>query len=396
METLAIIPARGGSKSVPRKNVLSICGRPLLGWNIAAALGAETVTRVVVSTDDAEIAAVAKKEGAEVVWRPAEISTDTASSESALLHVLSELKEKENYTPDVVVFLQCTSPLTMSVDIDNTVRHMLEKNADTALTASDFHYFVWKVNPDGTADGVNHDKRFRPRRQDREPQFIENGAIYVMRAAGFIEHKHRFFGRTVLVKMPPERCFEIDEPVDFKIAEMLLRERRAADKIAKLPSEVAALILDFDGVMTDNTVTVNEVGQESVRCSRGDGMGIAMLQASGVPVIVLSSEYNPVVAKRCEKLKVTCVQRTDDKLAVLLQILAERHLDPAQVVFVGNDVNDLACLKAVGCGVAVNDAHEQVFGSVKMILEHAGGHGAVREICDLIIQKRGRKSDEQS
>ena len=194
-----------------------------------------------------------------------------------------------------------------------------------------------------------------------------------------------------MAKMPAERCFEIDEPVDFKIAEMLLRERKTAERLTSLPPEIELLILDFDGVMTDNTVVVNELGQESVRCHRGDGMGIAKLQASGVPVIVLSSEYNPVVTKRCEKLKISCIQRAENKVSILNQVLAERKVDPAKVVFVGNDINDLECLKAVGCGVAVKDAHEQIFNSAKLILEHNGGQGAVREICDLIMQKKGNK-----
>ena len=193
METLAIIPARGGSKSIPRKNVLPICGRSLLGWTIAAARGAKSVTRVVVSTDDAEIAETAKQEGAEVVWRPIEISGDTASSESALLQVLEALREKEGYNPELVVFLQCTSPLTIAEDIDRTVKSLLVDKADSAFTGTDFHYFLWKISLEGEADGINHDKRFRPRRQDREPQYIENGAVYVMKAEGLIKYKHRFF-----------------------------------------------------------------------------------------------------------------------------------------------------------------------------------------------------------
>jgi len=391
MEVLAIIPARGGSKSIPRKNILPLAGRSLLGWTIAAAQAATTVSRVVVSTDDAEIAAETQREGAEVVWRPAEISGDTASSESALLQVLYFLAEQENYHPDLVVFLQCTSPLTLAEDIDHTVELLQQEKADTALTGTAFHYFVWKVDQQGQAEGVNHDKRFRPRRQDREPQYLENGAVYVMKTAGFLEYKHRFFGKTVMSLMPAERCFEIDEPVDFKIAENLLREREIQRQLALLPAEIAALVLDFDGVMTDNMVTVGDDGRESVRCSRGDGMGIAQLKAAGIPVFVLSSEYNPVVTKRCEKLHVPCIQQVENKVTTLLQLLKEQQLPAAATVFVGNDINDLDCLAAVGCGVAVRDAQEQVFHQARIVLSRNGGAGAVREICDLILQKTGKK-----
>jgi N-acylneuraminate cytidylyltransferase len=222
-EVVAIIPARGGSKGIPRKNIRLVGGKPLLAYNIEAARGAQTVHRVIVSTDDDEIAAVARQYGAEVVKRPADISGDTAKSEDALLHVLSYLAEHEHYTPDLLVFLQATSPLTLPEDIDGAVQKLITEQADSALTATPFYYFLWKVADDGSANGINHDKSFRPRRQDLAPQYLENGAVYVMLAAGFQQAKHRFFGKTVLHIMPPERHWEIDEPVDLTVAEVLIQ-----------------------------------------------------------------------------------------------------------------------------------------------------------------------------
>jgi N-acylneuraminate cytidylyltransferase len=127
MKYLAIIPARGGSKGIPRKNIRPLAGKPLLAYNIEAARNSRYIQRVVVSTDDPEIARVAQQYGAEVVWRPAEISGDTASSESALLHTLATLREQESYAPDVLVFLQCTSPLTLAEDIDGVITALLEQ-----------------------------------------------------------------------------------------------------------------------------------------------------------------------------------------------------------------------------------------------------------------------------
>ena len=391
METLAIIPARGGSKSVPRKNLLPLAGRPLIAATIEAALQARTVSRVVVSTDDAEIAIVSEKHGAEVVWRPEEISGDRASSEAALLHVLEHLELNEGYRPDLVVFLQCTSPLTTAEDIDGCVRRLLEENADSCLSVAAFHSFLWRKKPDNSAEGINHDKSFRPRRQEMEPQYRETGAVYVTRTEGFRAARHRFFGKTVLYEVDGERCLEIDEPVDVEIAEVLMRQRGQMRRAQELPDPVRALVMDFDGVLTDNRVYVMEDGREAVACSRGDGMGIVALRRQGLDILVLSSEENPVVAARCRKLMVECLHGVERKLPALQRWLEERDIPPESVVYVGNDVNDVECLRYVGCPVVVGDAHPDVRRFARFVLSRPGGQGAVRELCDLILQSRESK-----
>jgi CMP-N-acetylneuraminic acid synthetase len=224
-EVLAIIPARGGSKGIPRKNVASLCGRPLIGWTIEAALQSETVTRVVVSTDDAEIDIAANRFGAEVIERPDELSGDHASSEAALLHVLETLWVREQYMPQLVVFLQCTSPLTAAEDIDGAVQQLQSDEADTAVAVVPFHFFLWKQNGD-SGTGINHDHTSRRLlRQEREPEYLETGAVYVMRTSGLLKHKSRFFGQTSLYVMPAERRWEIDEPIDLRLAELLMGEQ---------------------------------------------------------------------------------------------------------------------------------------------------------------------------
>jgi CMP-N-acetylneuraminic acid synthetase len=226
MEVLAIIPARGGSKGVPRKNVRHLCGKPLVAWMIESALAAKFVSRVVVSTDDAEVAAISRDVGAQVIPRPIELAGDLSSSESALLHALDYLKQTEGYQSELVVFLQCTAPLTLPEDIDNTVQTLLEENADSVLTVTPFHYFLWRCGTNGGAVGINHDKGIRLPRQQGEPQYLETGAVYVMRAEGFIKAKHRFFGKTVMHVIPPERCLEIDDLQSVFIAEALLSKRK--------------------------------------------------------------------------------------------------------------------------------------------------------------------------
>lgn len=384
---LAIIPARGGSKGIPRKNVRLLNGKPLIAYTIEQALKTPSVSRVVVSTDDAEIGAVSQQYGAEVVWRPANISGDLASSESALLYVLEYLEQSEGYCPDLTVFLQCTAPLTLAEDIESTIQVLLREQADSAVAVVPFHYFIWRESEVGDAVGINHDKQRRLLRQQREPEYLEAGAVYVMRTALFREMKHRFFGKTALYVMPGERRLEIDDPVDFRVAEVLLRERQQQERINMLPDPIAAVVFDFDGVFTDNKVIVFEDGTEAVVCDRGDGMGIAQLKRLGIPVLVLSTEKNPVVMRRCEKLGIEGLHGLSDKATALVSWASQHQIELSQAVYIGNDINDLACMRLVGCGVITNDAHPEVRPAAKIVLDSDGGRGAVREIIDLITAK---------
>ncbi len=379
----------------------------MLAWNIEAALDSKYVEAVYVSTDDAEIAEVARTYGAHVIDRPAEIAGDAASSESALIQGLDALAE-QGVEPDLLVFMQCTSPLTATEDVDAAVQKLLDQKADSCLTATDFHYFVWKENADGSVEGINHDKRFRPRRQDRGPQYQENGAIYVMKVPGFIEANHRFFGKTVMSVMPAERCFEIDEPADLKIAEAMLRARKgelsasssellASDEMKENGCQLMAngsvpraVLFDFDGVFTNNKVYVDENGTESVRCDRSDGWGLAQLKKSGIKIAVLSTEVNPVVTARCKKLGLECRQGLGEKkFEAFINWCAENEIAPEDTIFVGNDANDAECLKAAGCGVVPADAYPEAVLVADRIMRKNGGEGAVRELCE-IVMKEGR------
>jgi|TARA_B100000315_G_scaffold245396_1_gene271211 CMP-N-acetylneuraminic acid synthetase len=225
MEILSIIPARGGSKGIYKKNIRDINGKPLIAYTIANAISSSYINRVVVSTDDCEIEQISKKFGAEVLLRPKEISSDFSKSEEALLHVIKTLYKIEKYKPDIIVFLQCTSPLTIKEDIDNTIDVLLNTDVDTVLSVSEFHYFLWKAKKDGNASGINHDKRTRFLRQERRPQYIETGAVYVMKTDGFLHHKHRFFGKTALNVIDKERFLEIDDEIDLEIAEVMMKKQ---------------------------------------------------------------------------------------------------------------------------------------------------------------------------
>ena len=229
VSAVAIIPARGGSKGVPGKNLTVVGGRSLVGRAVTAARDAARVDLVVVSTDDGAIRAAAVDAGAEVILRPAELSGDDASSESAVLHALDAYRTNGREF-DVVVMIQCTSPFTTAADIDGTIACLDDPGVDCAFTAARSHGFLWREGggPCG-AVAVNHDAAVRDRRQDRPPEYVETGAVYVMRTAGFRAARHRFFGRAAIYEVPASRSLEIDEPADLVLAEVM------GEVLARLP-----------------------------------------------------------------------------------------------------------------------------------------------------------------
>ncbi|WP_447037807.1 cytidylyltransferase domain-containing protein [Streptomyces sp. DSM 118878] len=415
---LAVIPARGGSKGIPAKNLAPVGGVPLVGRAIRECLAARLVTDVVVSTDDHVIAEAARTAGAEVVLRPAAIAGDTATSEAAVLHAMDAHEALHGARMDAVLLVQCTSPFLTREDIDGVAAAVVENGADTAVTVAPFHGFIWRDAADdatggtevpaqrtdtagGTATlaasstrtrggyGVNHDKSFRPRRQDRPQDLLETGAAYAMDAAGFRTHKHRFFGHTEPVRTDPARVLEVDDPHDLARARALapLFDAAGPHSAAALPTaaDIDAVILDFDGTQTDDRVLIDSEGREYVSVHRGDGLGIAALRDAGIPLLILSTEQNPVVAARARKLRLPVLHGIDRKDLALKQWCEEQGIAPERVLYVGNDVNDLPCLALVGWPVAVASAHDVVRGAARAVTTTPGGEGAIREIATWIL-----------
>ncbi|MBZ6103367.1 N-acylneuraminate cytidylyltransferase [Streptomyces olivaceus] len=393
---LAVIPARGGSKGVPAKNLASVGGVPLVSRAVRECRATRLVTDVVVSTDDQAIAAAAREAGAEVVLRPAAIAGDTATSEAAVLHAMDTHEALHGAAVDVVLLVQCTSPFIVREDIDGVAGAVAEDGADTAVTVAPFHGFVWRdgadeASEDGTRRdtggyGVNHDKAYRPRRQDRPQDLLETGAAYAMAAPGFRKHGHRFFGRTELVRTDAARVLEIDDPHDLARARALAPHFDAA-RPGALPTadDIDAVVLDFDGTQTDDRVLIDSDGREFVSVHRGDGLGIAALRRSGLTMLILSTEVNPVVAARARKLKLPVLHGIDRKDLALKQWCEEQGIAPERVLYVGNDVNDLPCFALVGWPVAVASAHDAVRGAARAVTTVPGGEGAVREVATWLL-----------
>jgi N-acylneuraminate cytidylyltransferase len=381
--TVAVIPARGGSKGVPGKNLMRIGGRSLVARAVDACRAARSIEAVYVSTDDGDIARAAQEAGAAVISRPAALSGDTASSEAALEHALQYL-DWINVEPEVLVFVQCTSPFVDPTALDRGVDLITRDEADSAFAAVATYEFLWRTisgaGPVELVDGQNHDRRHRPRRQDRVPDYRETGAFYVMSAAGFRANRHRFFGRTGVVPVSPLTAIEIDTLDDAAIA------------AARTPMldphpviDVDAVITDFDGVHTDDTALVSQDGQETVRVNRSDGLGIERLRRAGIPLLIVSKETNPVVRARATKIGAEVLHGIEHKAEVVQDWLKCRGVPPARAAYVGNDVNDLGPMDLVGWPVAVADAHPAVRRAARLVLSRAGGQGAVRELCDHVL-----------
>lgn len=219
--TLCIIPARGGSKRLPRKNTRLVDGLPLIAHSVLQARRARLVTRTVVSTDDDEIANITARHGGEVVRRPLELAGDEATSESALRHVIDTLKS-EQYEPDLIVFLQCTSPVRQKDDIDRAVSKLIESGADSCFSACRSHAFIWKQTPEGVQP-VNYDYKRRKREQDLLPEWRENGSIFVFRPWTLLEENNRLGGRIVIHEMDFWSSFQIDSLEELTLCDWILR-----------------------------------------------------------------------------------------------------------------------------------------------------------------------------
>jgi N-acylneuraminate cytidylyltransferase len=389
-----------------------------LAYSVAAGRQARLVTRTIVSTDDEEIAAVARRYGAETPFlRPAEYAQDQTTDLPVFQHALRWLAEHEGYQPEIVVQLRPTSPIRAPGDVDRAVQLLLdhpEADSVRSVVPSDQNpYKMYHLQPDGTlrplltAPGLR--ESYNAPRQALPPTYWHVGYIDVMRTQTIFA-KDSLSGDVILsLMLEPRYNVDIDTPLDWQHAERRLAEGgwefvkpssewRAAPVLdaprstlhaqRPLPQTVALVVFDFDGVMTDNRAWVDEAGHEQVAVSRSDGMGVARLRQAGISALVLSSEPNPVVAARCRKLELPVLQGlAGGKAEALRAWLAEHNINPAQVVYLGNDVNDLPCFPLVGCAVVVADAHPEALAAADLTLSRAGGQGAVRELCDKLVNR---------
>jgi len=380
---ITIIPARGGSKGIPKKNIIDFCGKPLISWTIGQASNSKYIKDVYVTTDDKEISDLSQRYGAKIIRRPAELATDTSSSEEALLHAIFEIEKHQNI--DAVVFLQLTSPLREDDDIDKALEKFFLENADSLFSASTLEDFcMWKI-ADGKMESITFDYKNRGRRQDRKPYYLENGSIYIFKPEILRQFNNRLGGAISIHSMPFWKSYEIDSIEDLEICKyfMLNKILKKQNKSLFL-NNVRLVVYDFDGVMTDNKVILREDGLESAVVNRSDGLAVGIIKKMGIEQMILSKEKNRVVEARAAKLDIPVIKGIDDKKEFLIDYCKKNNIGLGNVVYIGNDLNDLEVMMSVGYPVCPSDAYEEIKSISKIILDVPGGNGAVREFLKYI------------
>lgn len=375
---VALIPLRGGSKSIPLKNIKPLGGQPLCYWVVTAALQCPEISEVWVSTDHPEIKSYCLSLGAKVLDRPDELATDEASTESAMIHFMSQVAF------DALVTLQATSPLTRPQHLSEAIRLFRNNNYDSLLTCVEWKRFFW--SHEGRA--VNYDPTNRPRRQEFSGYLMENGAFYITKRRILEKHHNRLGGKIALYQMPADTSIELDEPLDWEILNAKLALLKTEDSELKL-SRIKHIISDFDGVFTDNLVWTHSDGPELIVSSKADSYTLGqLLPKLGIPLTVVTMEKNQVVQKRCDKLSLPVISGISNKKSFLDTWLYHQKLSWADIAYLGNDLNDLDCLRAAGLSAVPADADPAVKEVAHFIGKHTGGRGFIREFLNLLATPR--------
>ena len=224
MEILAIIPARGGSKGIPMKNIVKLNGKPLLQYSITSSLNSKLISRTIVSTDNQKIERMSRNLGAEVIKRPKILATNKIQMEPAIFHVLKKLKKNEGYKPEIIIVLPVTSPLRTNKHIDDALKLFLNNNYDSMFSGTISHHFFWKKRKQYVLP-QNYNPKKRPNRQEMKDQFIENGAIYITKYNAFKKSHCRISGKIGLFEMTQKTSIDIDTKFDLFEANKLIRNQ---------------------------------------------------------------------------------------------------------------------------------------------------------------------------
>jgi YrbI family 3-deoxy-D-manno-octulosonate 8-phosphate phosphatase len=385
--TLAFIPVRGGSKSIPLKNIKLINGRPLVYWVLDAAVECDEIDKVVVSTDNEEIKEVVKEYSSNKVFiidRSERVSTDIASTESVMLEFANK------YDFESVVLIQATSPLLTSQDLSKGIKKYNQTSFDSVLSVVRQKRFLWSESSLQIGDALNYDPLNRPRRQEFKGFYVENGAFYITSKENLLSSKCRISGNIGLIEMPEESYFEIDEPTDWIIVEQLLKKRKKATNLADKIMNLRCLLTDSDGVLTDGGMYYSENGDELKKFNTKDGMGFKLLKKHGFITGIISGENIELLKRRANKMKVDEVYLgIQNKMKVIEELCEKHQLAYEEVAYIGDDINDLEVVKRVGLGCSVKNGMECIRENADYVTSVKGGEGAVREVVELILKMRG-------
>ena len=372
---ILIIPVRGGSKGIPRKNLKTVNGISLVERSLRVALKSK-VDQIIVSTDDKEISDVASKYGATLHERSSENSGDDASTESVILEVVE--KYQINWPSDSAVgFIQATSPFVSTETINECFD--LAEQGYSSFSAKSFHGFIWEKLDKWVP--VQHPPEFRPRRQDLNEKVVETGAVYCFPLKQFKEKKYRFCSEPKPVMVNTITGIESDDISELELANLLATQFELIDidlKNFRLPK---IIFTDFDGCLTDDKVKVNILRKESVKANRKDGLAVKRLEKLGIKVVIATSETNEVVEIRAKKMKVEALRGLLNKQKSISNYLEKNSLNWEDTWYVGNDVNDLEAMQKVALSFCPLDASTEVFKIADVVLSKRGGEGVLAEIA---------------
>lgn len=383
---VAFIPVRGGSKSIPLKNIRPICGRPLVYWTVKAACLCRFIDKVYVATDSDRIRDTVEAflpenrafEKVEVIGRSAQSASDTASTESAML----EFAQKFSF--DNIVLVQATSPLLAASDLDRGFELFILDDTDSVLSVVRQKRFNWAFNADGTVYPSNYDVFHRPRRQEFDGYLVENGAFYITSRERLLATGNRISGKIRALEMDEDTFFEIDEPSDWLIIEALMKKKGLGEK--KPHADIRMFLTDCDGCLTDGGMYYSEKGDELKKFNTRDGKGFALLKEKGVLTGIVTGENVDLNKRRVEKLRLDVyIPGCSDKLQVVRQLCDEYGIGLENVLYIGDDIMDIPLLKEAGFSACPADAHPSVKKAVDYVSSFDGGRGVIRDVADMLL-----------
>ncbi len=387
---VVFIPVRGGSKSIPLKNIKIINGRPLVYWVLDAAVQCKKIDRVYLCTDSIQIREKVQEyisvhqcgEKLFCIDRPAETATDTASTESAMLYFANNYSNFEH-----IILVQATSPLLTDEHLTQAIEQYEHGNYDSMLSVVRQKRFCWRLGNNGY-EPINYDYLKRPRRQEFDGYLVENGAFYINTLERLLKNNCRLSGKVGVYEMPEETYFEIDEPSDWIVIEHLLHKKNAAKtKVQEQVKKIKMLLTDCDGVLTDGGMYYSENGDEAKRFNTKDGMAAAKLREHGIKFGIITGENIQLVRRRAEKLQAdVCYIGIKDKLSVINEICDKFHLSYEEIAYIGDDINDVDVLKVVCLPCSVENGTQSAKQEAMYITHTKGGDGAVREVAEMILK----------
>lgn len=384
MKTIAFIPVRGGSKSIPLKNIKPFCGKPLVCWNIEALEGCDLIDEIIVATDSDKIEKTVLAQSykkTKIYRRSAENACDTASTESVMLEYINYAHLPQE---DIFMLVQATSPLTETQHFTEALGIYQKGIYDSMLTCVRNYRFFW--NEDGTSK--NYDYMNRPRRQNFKGELMENGAFYINTVSNILKSGNRLSGKIGIYEMPEYTATEIDEPDDWIILENLMRKHVLSKRTSQ--PQIKLFLSDVDGTLTDGGMYYSEKGDELKKFNTRDGMGFQLLREAGIKTGIITSENTEIVANRAKKLKIDFLiqgKRDGGKLAAAQEICSQLGITLNEVAYIGDDINCRELLEAVGVAACPADANTIIKNITSIqIMSHNGGEGCVREFIN-ILQK---------